>query len=364
MFSPIQLLFPKKFLGIDIGTSFIKIVEVSRFGYRKKLENYGELSAKVLYEKPFRNFENSTLSFSTEDTARAISAILKEAKIKTRQAIFSIPDFSTFFTNFDLPPMTKKELPQAVRYEAKQHVPLPLEEVTLDWQVIDGKVSEREKTKLKILLATVPNEVINQYRQIAKLAEVQLLSLEAEVFGLLRSLINQDEKGNIAIIDIGAQSTTCNIIKKRNLYLSYSFDMSGNDLTKTISKALSTDYQSAEDLKKKYGISGQDIIEDRVKEDVKQVLIPLIDVIIREVEQIFSNFSQKEGSGIDKIILAGGTALMPGLKEYLSESFKKEIEIANPFSDIFYPPILENSLKQMGPSYAIALGIALRGLEY
>lgn len=358
IFNPLQILSPQKFLGIDIGTSFIKIVEVSKFGNRRKLENYGSLSATILYEKKFRTFEKSTLLLSSKDISRAILAILEEAQIKTRKVIFSIPDFSTFFTNFELPPMTREELPQAVRYEARQHIPLPLAEVTLDWQVIEGKVSNQKKSNLKILLVAVPNEVINQYQEIAKMAQLELFALEAEVFGLIRSLIGEDEKEPIAIIDIGAQSTTCSIVDKKNLERSHSFDTSGNDLTKLISRGLNLDYKTAESLKNKYGLLSKE--DSRVRE----ILLPLVDVILKEVEEIFNNFSVKLEREIQKVIIAGGSALMPGLKEYFADHLKKEVEIANPFTKIFYPPILEKSLKKMGPAHTIALGMALRGLEY
>ena len=93
------------------------------------------------------------------------------------------------------------------------------------------------------------------------------------------------------------------------------------------------------------------------------MLLPLIDLALKEIEMIAKNFHQIEGKEIQKFIIAGGTALLPGLKEYFEDYLKKEVEIANPFSKIFYPPILEKTLKKMGPAYAIAVGMALRGLE-
>lgn len=343
----------KSFLGIDIGTSSIKIVELSRRGERRKLENYGELESQILYEKPFRTFEKSTLLLSSNEIARAITAIREEAKIRTKEVIFSIPDFSSFFTNFELPPMTKEELPQAVRYEARLHIPLPLSEVALDWQIIGGKPSG--KTSLKILLVSVSNEVINQYQEIARFSNLELRSLEAEAFGLAKSLI-RDDKRVICLVDIGAQSTTCSIIDQGVLKRSHSFDTSGNELTKQIAKSLNIDHEQAEQLKKKYGLVPSE-------KNTKEILLPLIDLILVEMEKISQNFSQIEGKNISKIILAGGIALLPGLKEYVLKKFAIEIEIANPFSQIFYPPILEQTLKEIGPSYAIAVGTALRGLE-
>ncbi len=353
---------PKKSLGIDIGTSSIKIVELSRWGERRTLENYGEIAASVLYKKPFRTFEKSTLLLSSQEISRAIKAVMEEAKIKTRQAVLAIPDFSSFFTSFELPPMTREELPQAVRYEAAQYVPMPLGEVTLDWQIIGGKVLDQKKTKFKILLVSVPNEVINQYRKIAEISGLKLIALEAEVFGLLRALIEEEERRPILLVDIGAQSTTCSIIDKRVLKMSYSFDMSGNEWTEVISKGLRVDYKTAESLKETYGIISV-LPQETPAPEVRDILLPLVDVLLEEIKKISRDFHQTDGKEIQKIIISGASAFLPGLKEYFQNYLKKEIEIASPFSNILYPPILEKPLKKTGSSYAIAVGMALRGLE-
>jgi type IV pilus assembly protein PilM len=347
-------IFSKNFLGIDIGTFSIKIVEVSKFGNRYKLENYGELRAEGLYEKPFRTFEKSTLLLSSQDIARSVSAILKEANIKTKKVAFSIPDFSSFFTWFNLPPVTEKEISQAVRYEARQHIPVPLSEVTLDWRIIEGKVSPELKSKVKILLVAVPNEVVNQYQEIANFCQLELQSLEAEVFGFSQSLV-KNEKGVIVLIDIGARSTTCNIVDNGVLKRSHSFDVFGNQLTENISHALGISYNEAEKLKKKQGILQES--------SLREILLPLIDLILIEIKKTSKSFCEAESKKIEKIIIAGGTALLPGLKEYFAAQLKKETVIADPFSELFYPPILEKKLKKMGPSYAIAVGMALKGLK-
>ncbi len=340
------------FLGVDIGTSAIKIVEMSRAGKRRKLDNYGEMQAEALYEKPFRTFEKSTLSFSNRDVVRTVTAVLKESGVKTNKAFFSIPDFSTFFTTISLPIMTEEEIPQAVNYEAPQHIPLPLSGVTLDWQIV-----EREVEAIKILLVAVPNDVVQQYQQIAEATGLELISLEAEVFSLTRALIGETEKTQtISLIDAGARSTTINIIDNGILRVSHSFDTSGSDLTTVMSKGLNLDYIEAEELKKKQGLLSQD-------NGAKTAMLPLIDLILEEVKKIFSSFFQAEGKEVQKIILAGGSALMPGLVDYFVKNLSKPIEIADPFTNIYYPPILEDTLKVMGPAYAIAVGAALRGLE-
>ena len=358
--NPFQRLFSQKnFLGVDIGTSYIKIVEISQFGNKQKLGNYGFLPATAFCEKPFHTFEKNNLSLSTQNIAKAIKIIIQEAKIKTQQVIFSVPDFATFFTNFEMPMMKKEELEQAVQYEARQHIPLPLKEVFLDWQVIRGRVLEGnepssiQQEKLKILLVAVSNEIIKQYQEIAKISNLKLISLEAEVFSLMRALVKKNEKGPIALIDIGARSTTCSIFEKVKLENSYSFDMSSDKFDKKIAEKFNINHSEAEKMKRKYGLLG----------DFRQTLVPLIDVILIEIEKTFNNFYKKGGTDIQKIILAGGGALLPGLKEYLQIKLKKEVVVSQPFSVLDYPPILEKTLREMGPSYAIAVGAALRGWE-
>jgi type IV pilus assembly protein PilM len=360
----------KSCLGIDIGTSSIKVIELSRRGETTKLEKYGEISSAAIYEKPFRTFERDALLLSGHEISRAITAILKEARISEKKAVFSIPDFSSFFTTFDLPSMTSEEIPQAVKFEARHHIPLPLSEVNIDWSTIKKEAVGQDRVKLKILLVAVPNEVINQYQQIAVFSNLQLLALEAEVFGLIKSLLKGSEE-TIVLLDIGAQSSNLSIVDEGVLKSSYSFDVSSSEMIQILSKSFKVDFQMAENLLKLYGIVPVDKMVDKeikhpssvAPQKIKEILAPLVDLMLIEIKRISQSFYQSDRKEIKRIILAGGLSLLPGLKEYLSQSLNKNVEIANPFSGVSYPPILEQNLRVMGPSYAIALGMALRGLE-
>ena len=364
---------PKNFLGIDIGTSSIRVVELGRKGQTRELKNYGEIKIQSLQKSAFRTIEEDTLLLSDREIARAISAIMRETGIQTREVNFSIPDFASFFTNFELPPMSEKELPQAIRYEARSYIPLPLSEITLDWSVVQGDVSNKAKTALKILVVAIPNEIINQYQKIASFSGLEMKALEAEAFALARSSITQaqrrveknerslskNEKRVISVIDIGARSTTCNILEKGILKISHSFNLSGNELTEVLSRSLKVGYEAAEELKGSMGL----IMVEEPERNVREILLPLVDSIISEIKKIFQGFYQQEGKGVEKVILAGATALLPGLKEYFAEELKKEVEVSNPFEGMAYPPILEETLKEMGPAYTVAVGLALKGLE-
>jgi type IV pilus assembly protein PilM len=226
--------------------------------------------------------------------------------------------------------------------------------------VLNG-ASQDEKGKKKILLATVPNEVINQYGIIAQSLNLVPLVLEPEVFSLVRSLVGRNERGVLSLIDVGARSTTCSIIYRRTLRVSHSFDISGNSFIERVSKALSVSYEEAQELIQRQGLL---VPEPESKEvDLSEILLPLVDLAIMEIEKVINRFYLKENQEVEKIVLSGGISLLPGLRERFQEKLNKDAEIANPFSHIFFPPILDETLRKMGPSYAVALGVALRGLE-
>lgn len=358
----------KNCLGVDIGTTSLKMVELSQLKETKKLENYGEIPVEgIELNAAKNNFEagkdSSFLSSSVKGISKAISVLIKEAGFSTKKAVFSIPDFSTFFTSFELPPMKEKEIPAAVEFKAGKYIPLPLSEMKIDWAIIEGKPSRKISffgkeipgTQLRILLVTVPNEVVSKYQEIAKMSGLELLFLEAEVFSLVRSLIGK-EKGIIMLVDIGGRSTTCSVIKNGVLESSHSFDVSGNEFTYALSRSLNIDYNEAERLKREIGI------RKGTKEE--EMLYPLVDLILREIKKISSPFSKSGNKkGLSKIILAGGGALTPCLEEYFSEQLKVKTVIADPFRNIVCPISLSEILKKMGPSYGIAVGSALKGLE-
>ncbi len=363
IWNPIEII-QKKSLGIDIGTSSIKIVEMSWFGEKRELKNFGELSISILQGKSFKISQKNSFLLSSMDIAEIIQAILQEAEIQAKLVNFSIPDFATFFTSFELPPMTEEELSQAIKYTARQHIPLPLSEVTLDWQIIEGEFSKIKPTKLKVLLVSVPNQIIGQCQEIAHRANLKLSSVEAEAFALNRSLIKKEDKEKVVIlVDIGTKSTTMSIIDKNVLKSSYSIDIAGNKFTSIIANFLNIDYNKAEKIKKKYGIMFVDGYKEDVIKAVGKHLIPLIDLILTEIKKISRVFEQAEGKKVDKCILAGGSALLPGLENYCVQKLGKEIIIAEPFSDISYSSILDKTMKEIGPSFATATGLALRGVK-
>lgn len=345
---------PKSFVGIDIGTSALKVVEIKGWGDRKTLKNYGELRIRTLYDKPFRTFEKNALLLSSQDIAKAIRAVLQEAHIREKKVIFSIPDFSSFFTTFELPSsMDRKEVEDAVRFEARRHVPLLLSEVTLDWQLLE-QPSKGKKQPFRILLVAVPNETLNQYQEIARFAQLQLVALEAEVFGCIRACL-KEEKAAVVLLDMGAQTTTISVVHNGILQNSHSMDAGGMSFTERIAKALSVNYRIAEQEQNSKGIA---LVSGNV-----QILLPVADMVVSEAQKAAESFARTEKGKVNKFVLAGGMARLPGLQEYFERSTGTKTEIIDPWRSILYPPILESALQDMGPSFAVAVGMALKGFE-
>jgi len=352
---------PKNFLGVDIGDSSVRIVELSRRGQGFRLENYGEMKwTKEESKEPLRSLnKRSALKLPNKAIAQNINVIVKEADIKTRDACFSIPDFGTFFTNIDLPIMEEDEIEQAVKYQVRPYIPLPLKDVTLDWSIIEGEPS---KTKLKVLVVAIPNTVITSYKEIAQFTDLNLKLLEPEIFPLARAAIkNGEEKKITALIDMGATSTTCSVLENKTVKVSHSFNIAGNELTNLIARSLNIDYNKAEELKVKEGLLPSSEVKD--SKNIRKLLSPLVDSMIGEIKKAFRSFYLQEGKEVERVILSGGLSVMPGLKEIFAVELKKPVTIIDPFSGIETHGALINILKEKGPYYGVAIGLALKGLE-
>lgn len=324
--------FKKKIVGIDIGASAIKIVELSRRGRRVTLENYGQIKSGLIQKEPLFNENGGMLA--KDNVSLAIKAILDEARIKTKKAVFAMPDFLTFCASFDLPPMTEKEIPEAIRYNALQYITLPISEVTLDWKILknpnQGQPSHEvsawqgKNSGAKVFLTAVPNQMLQDYQNIAIHAGLQLYALEAEVFGLSKALVKNNKK-TVCLIDIGAKSSTINIVDNGFLKRSFSSSFNSNQL------------HSAD--------------------------LSVFSQLLEEVRGITAEFLQQEQKNVEEFYLTGGAANMPGIKEYFTQNLKGAVSVPNCFSDMSYPAKLGQTLKELSPSFSVAVGAALGGLE-
>jgi type IV pilus assembly protein PilM len=355
-------LFTKKFIGIDIGTSSIRIAEVEKAGQNLRLSNFGQIDIGQIESGMPKPSGRAVAAFSTDEVAEMIQAVLAAAKIKTRQCAFSIPDFSTFFTSFYLPPMTQKELPKAVMFEARQHIPLPIESVTIDWQLV-GSGSEASQ-RMEVTVTAVPNEIIAQYREIAQKAKLEIILMEAEMFGLMRALVPKDEMRPICLIDMGTQSTVCSLIEKRVLRYSHSFDRGGKYLSDEIANRLPVSREMARSIRDNYGLELISMVDSEVREKINDIMKESLMPVFKEVEMMLADYRRLTNMEVAKIILSGGAMAIPQIKSQFADYFKKETQVADPFAGIDCSPEIAADTKETGLDYSVALGMAERGFDY
>jgi len=366
-------------LGIDIGTSSIKIVELEHSGDHMTLINYGIAEGLDFFGELLPNSNApSTLKMSDNDIAAVLRQILDATKIKTDEVVMSIPIFSSFLTVMELPPMSNKELENAVPFEARSYIPVPLAEVVLDWLIIPPRqetatpekksadqpsedvvdqIAPLAQDKLSVLLIAVPKEVVSKYQRIAVAAKLKLLALESESFSLARSLIGNDPSA-ILMVDFAARNTNLTVVDKGFIRLSHSADLSGKEMTKIIAHGLNITPARADELKRTAGISSLGS-----NKGVAEILTPFLDRLTNEIERMITLYWRKENQKIEKMVLTGGSASMPGLTDYLSKRMNIQLVAGNPFSRIKFDPALTPlSKSELVTTLAVTIGLAMREL--
>ncbi len=178
----------KSFLGVDIGTSSIKISEISKIGNSLHLTNYGILETYSYLERLNQSFQTSTLKISEEFTAPMLKLLVQKMKTKVRQANVSLSAFSVFSTLVEIPAMNDSEMKKFIDLQAQQYVPVPLQTVALDWMRVGEKMDNTGTKKSQILLVAIPRDLIIKYQNIFSFAGLKLISVEVEGMSLARVL--------------------------------------------------------------------------------------------------------------------------------------------------------------------------------
>ena len=339
-------------LGVDIGTTSVKIVEIRKRGKIFELANYGILEKFGHLERVNDAIQTSNFKLLEESTALLIQKLLKELKPKTQDAYVSLPAFSSFVSLIELPIMSKKEIGEAIKYQAGQYIPMPLKDVTLDWNLV-----EQINNKIKVLLVAIPTDTIKRYIKTAKLAKLNLKEIELETIAVAR-LIGKKHLQPLALVDIGGRSTSISIVKDGKVRLLHTIDTAGGDLTQVIASGLSINPMRAEKLKRAYGLHFQ----NRGDIDILRLLIPLLDVIKRETEKAINNYYIQSKITVDQVFLTGGGSCLRGIEEYYSKALSLPVKKIDPFSDGFisYNPLLAPVIRDIGPTLTTACAIAFR----
>lgn len=352
-------------VGVDIGSSAIKVVEIKRKGGKAMLETYGSIALG-----PYADVEaGKVTNLPVEKIALALTEVLKHSDVTSKSLALSLPVQSSLIFTIDLPPQVKSsDIATIVPTEARKYIPVPITEVSIDYFILPKKEASFEEMnnpdlvssdggKTTVLVVATQNDAVARYRSIVSESKLSASFLEIEVFSSIRANF-EHELSPVLLVDFGASSTKLSIVEFGMIKNYHTIDRGGADITNSISKSLGIPFSDAEKMKKEFGLFG-----NPAEKSLVDIIKVHIDYIFSEINNVLLGYEKKDGRTISKVIFTGGGSLLKGIQEVAMSNFNAEIEIGHPFSKVGAPAFLEKVLLTMGPEFAVALGLALRKLQ-
>ena len=348
-------------VGIDIGSSSIKVVQLKSKGGQAVLETYGELSLgplAALQAGELTNLPNDKL-------IQALTEALKSSEVTTKSSAISIPSAASLIFTIEIPALiNEKDLPTIVSTEARKYIPVPISEVTLDWWVIPRQEEYTEEgdiakagNKTEVLVAVIHNDTISRYKDISRNSGLETDIFEIEIFSNIRSCFGH-EISPVLLVDFGASKTKLSIIDNGIVRVFHIVNRGSFDISNGISKSMDLPFQKAEELKRSVGLTGTG--NDK---NISEIARLSVDYIFSETNSVILNYEKKYNKALSKVFLTGGGVLLKGIAEAATANFRSEVIIADPFGKTEAPAFLADILKGIGPEFSVATGLALRKLK-
>ena len=359
-------------LGIDIGTSSIKVAQLKKHQGSVVLQTYGELALG-----PYADVEiGRATNLSVEKLTEALKDILREANVTTKNCGTAIPFASSLISVLDFPVVDPKQLATMIPIEARKYIPVPISEVTLDWFIIPDeelgiqqeeevgdveKKKEKEKpAKTRVLLVAIHNETLELYRKVLEGAGLHSTFYEIEIFSTLRAVLDNTIAPGM-IVDVGAATTKLFIVEAGIVQLSHIINRGSQDITLSLSRSTDISVAKAEELKRIVGLLGS--ASSKNDKAVAEAAATVFERIFSEANRVLVNYQQRYNKNIRQVIITGGGGVLKGLLPVARKHFETEVMLADPFSKTTAPAFLEEALKEAGPAFAVSVGLALRKLE-
>jgi len=353
-------------VGIDIGSSSIKIVEIKKKGGVAMLETYGSISLGPYAETEIGRVTN----LSIEKIVEALKEVLKQASTTTPVSALAIPIQSSLIFTIELPNQLIKEgdMTSVVSTEARKYIPVPITEVSLDYFILPEKepsyeeannpdLAQTSMSKKEVLVVAIQNDAISKLRTVVADCALDTNFFEVEIFSSLRANF-EHELSLVLLMDFGASRTKLTLIEFGIVKGYHTINRGSAEITDAISKSLSISFDKAEEQKKEYGLFGSP-----EEKDLAEIIKVHIDYIFSETNNVLLGHEKKYNRTASKVVLTGGGCLLKGLKEMAQNNFKAEIEVGHPFSKVSAPAFLDKVLETTGPEFAVAIGLALRKLQ-
>lgn len=332
--------------GLDISPSSIKVVEARNTKEGYELIAFGEVKTPASLQ--------SNSSQDEEMISRALKQLVSDAKIRSRDVYIALPEAQVYTRVIELPVLGEKELENAVKFESEQYIPVPLNEVYLEYQVLQVPPQGITQSKMQVLLVAAKKNIVEKLMKIAQISGLTPLVIETALLAGMRVLKPQLNDYSL-LVEIGDSSTDIAILQGGILKQSSSLPTAGQALTRSISQNLSLSEQQAKQYKHVYGLE-KDQLEGKIALSMSQPMTQIVNHIIKNIR--FAKSLTRDGK-IEQIVLSGGTALLPGLTTFLVEQINVEVNLANPFQNCLNQN-LPRQLIAAGPRFASVIGLAIR----
>ena len=343
----------KQLIGMDIGSSSIKVVELKRVGNELEVSKVGvePLAPEIVVDGAI---------VDTGQVSNSIAKLFTEQKIKTKNVATAVSGHSVIVKKLSLQPMTDEELEGAIPMEAAQHIPFDIAEVNLDYQILE---TSAESPVMDVLLVAVKKDKILNYTNVITLAGRTPVVVDIDAFALQNVYEYNYEPPpdlTVALLNLGASVMNINIVRGRTPLFTRDVSVGGNQYTDSLQKELDLGFDEAETLKTGVTLPG---ISDEAR---LPVIKSVSEIIVLEIQRTFDFFrATAGGEQIQKIYLAGGSARVYGLSDLMKQEIGIPVEQLNPFRRIKYPEAgpLGEQVSSQGPRLAVAVGLALRSFE-
>jgi type IV pilus assembly protein PilM len=344
----------KNYLGVDIGAGGVKIVELMNEKGRGRLITYGYSERGV--GDALHPLENP------KPTAELIGKILKQSSMTSNRAVAALPLSSVFSAIVAVPRgKDEKEIKAAVNEQVKKLAPMPLEEMITYSTFIDPiklPSGSPANNYIRVLVTGAAKTLVQKYIEIFKLAKLELTAIDTEAFALIRALVGKD-KSTVMIVDIGYERTNITIVEKIVPFLTRSISVGGRTVTKKIMEQLKVSESEADRFKQDLGTAAAG---ETLPEAINAIFQPLLNEVKFAAES-FSKMELTDGKKIEKIILTGGSAHLPGLVKELTKILNLNVYLGDPWARVIAPEELRPALEEIGPRLAVAIGLAMREID-
>jgi type IV pilus assembly protein PilM len=341
----------ENYIGVDIGSSAIKVCQLL---YRRQgiiLQSLG------LAPLPPQSIINGVIQ-NPQIIAGTLKALFDHLQIKSKKIVFALSGYSVFIKKITLPVLSEKELAQSLQFEAQQHVPFEIKEVNLDFHIL-GPLKE-DPDSMSILLVAAKKESLSAYLEVIQLAGLESVIADVAAFALANAYetaYSLEDSAPIALLNLGANQSTLQVLGKDGPVFSRDILLGGQQITDQIQSVLNISFPEAERIK-----LGEFKTPD-LMDKIAPVVLSTLQNWLEEIKKIldFLTASEPENKPT-KIVLSGGSAVIPGLVRFLSDGIQFPVELFNPFAKIALAPKSFNPayLESVGPQSAIAFGLALR----